>query len=85
MAQTTSKVNVTVDAFVAVATAKTKVLVTSNDILPFFVHVAASLPAADAPGVECTGGEPFSSADLDADSNVYVRAKRAPVDVIVIA
>lgn len=85
MAQTTSKVTVSRSAYVAVTTAKTKVLVTSNDILPFFVHVGASLPNPDAPGVECSRNEPFSSADLDADSNVYVRAKHAPTDVIVIA
>ncbi|MEO1110111.1 MAG: hypothetical protein AAFX90_19530 [Pseudomonadota bacterium] len=85
MAQTTTKVPVTADAYVAVTTAKTKVLVTSNDILPFFVHVGASLPAPTAPGLECSRSEPFSSADLDADSNVYVRAKNASTDVIVIA
>ncbi|WP_281932171.1 hypothetical protein [Roseibium album] len=85
MAQTTTKHTVTNASWTAVATAKTKVLVTSNDILPFFVHVAGSAPAIDAPGFECSRGEPFSAADLDADSNVYVRAKGAPVDVIVIA
>lgn len=86
MAQTTSEFAIDTDDWTLVATGMTKVLVMSNEILPFLVHVAGSAPAAgNLVGVEGTKGAPVSFYDLDDDTNTYVRAKTAQTKVIVVA
>lgn len=85
MAQTMSEIEVTSSTWTEVAdgSASLNVSITSNDILPFMVTVAAAAPAIDAACVRGSQGRPVSLNNLDSDTKVYVRAENSPTKIVV--